>query len=361
MTIMAERTFVIAEAGVNHNGSLDLALQLVDVAAEAGADAVKFQTFKAEDLVTAGAARAEYQVANLCEQGTQLEMLRRLELSAADHHAVAQHCRQRQIRFMSTAFDAASLAFLAGFGMPAIKIPSGDITCAPLLLQASRLGTPLIVSTGMCTLGDVEAALGVIAFGLTQPGEPAGRVDCERAYASAEGRAALGRHVTLLHCVTQYPAPPESVNLPAMDTMAAEFGLPVGYSDHTLGYEVALAAVARGATVIEKHFTLDRALPGPDQAASLEPDELRRMIAGIRNIESALGDGRKVPAPQELGNRDVARRSLVAARAIRKGEVFDADSLACKRPGHGVSPMVYWDVLGQRAARDFAPDELIEL
>jgi N-acetylneuraminate synthase len=358
---MAEPTFVIAEAGVNHNGSLELALQLVDVAADAGADAVKFQTFKAEHLVTAGAARAEYQVANLREQGTQLEMLRRLELSAAEHQAVAQHCGRRQVRFMSTAFDAASLAFLAGFGMPAIKIPSGDVTCAPLLLQASRLGTPLIVSTGMCTLDEVEAALGVIAFGLTQDGEPAGRLDCERAYASAEGRAALARNVTLLHCVTQYPAPPESVNLRAMDTMAAEFGLPVGYSDHTLGDEVALAAVARGATIIEKHFTLDRALPGPDQAASLEPDELRRMISSIRNIERALGDGRKVPAAQELGNRDVARRSLVAARAIRKGEVFVAESLACKRPGHGVSPMAYWDVLGLRAPRDFAADELIEL
>ncbi len=361
MTIMAERTFVIAEAGVNHNGSLDLALQLVDVAAEAGADAVKFQTFKAEDLVTAGAARAEYQVANLCEQGTQLEMLRRLELSAADHHAVAQHCRQRQIRFMSTAFDAASLAFLAGFGMPAIKIPSGDITCAPLLLQASRLGTPLIVSTGMCTLGDVEAALGVIAFGLTRPGEPAGQARL-RACLCERGRTRRARPArdaaALCDPVSGAAGVRESS---AMDTMAAEFGLPVGYSDHTLGYEVALAAVARGATVIEKHFTLDRALPGPDHAASLEPDELRRMIAGIRNIERALGDGRKVPAAQELGNRDVARRSLVAARAIRKGEVFVADSLACKRPGHGVSPMVYWDVLGQRAPRDFAPDELIEL
>ncbi len=358
---MTERTFVIAEAGVNHNGSLDLALQLVDIAAEAGADAVKFQTFKAEELVTAGAARAEYQVANLREQGTQLEMLRRLELSAAGHEALAQHCERRQVRFMSTAFDATSLALLAGFGMPAIKIPSGDITCAPLLLQASRLGTPLIVSTGMCNLQDIEAALGVIAFGLTRQGTPAGQLECEHAYESVEGRDALVRQVTLLHCVTQYPAPPESVNLRAMDTMASEFGLRVGYSDHTLGYEVALAAVARGAAVIEKHFTLDRALPGPDHAASLEPDELRRMIAGIRNIERALGDGRKVPAAQELRNRAVARRSLVAARAIPKGEAFVAESLACKRPGHGVSPMAYWDVLGRRAPRDFALDELIEL
>lgn len=358
---MAERTFVIAEAGVNHNGSLELALQLVDVAAAARADAVKFQTFKAADLVTAGAARAAYQVANLGEQGTQFEMLRRLELGVAAHHAVARHCADRGVRFMSTAFDAASLALLAGFGMPAIKIPSGDVTCAPLLLQAARLGTPLIVSTGMCDLRDIEAALGVIAFGLTQLGEPSGRRDCIQAYASAEGRAALRRQVTLLHCVTQYPAPAESVNLRAMATMAAEFGLSVGYSDHTLGYEIALAAVARGATVIEKHFTLDRTLPGPDHAASLEPGELGRMVAGIRSIEQALGDGRKVPAAQEIGNRDVARRSLVAARAIRRGEAFSSESLACKRPGHGVSPLDYWDVLGRTAVRDFAPDELIEL
>jgi N-acetylneuraminate synthase len=358
---MVERTFVIAEAGVNHNGSLDLALRLVDVAADAGADAVKFQTFKAGELATTAAARAQYQITNMGEQGTQLEMLRRLELDNAAHESLARHCERRQIRFMSTAFDAASLDFLAGFGMPAIKIPSGDVTCAPLLLQASRLGTPLIVSTGMCDLDDVRAALGVIAFGLTQPGFPAGRVTCDRAYASEAGREALQRKVTLLHCVTQYPTPPAAVNLRAMGTMTSEFGLPVGYSDHTLGYDVALAAVALGATVIEKHFTVDRSLPGPDHAASLEPGELQRMIAGIRTIELALGDGRKVPAEQELGNRNIARRSLVAAHAIRRGDLYTAESLAFKRPGHGVSPMNYWDVLGRRASRDFAADELIEL
>jgi len=358
---VAERTLIIAEAGVNHNGSLEIALQLVDAAASAGADVVKFQTFKADRLATARAAKADYQVANTQDAGSQLAMLRRLELSQADHGTLLARCLDRGIRFMSTAFDAESLAFLATMDMPAIKIPSGDITCGPLLLQAARLQRPLIVSTGMSTLTDIEQALGVIAFGLTADREPDGRSDFDAAYASKQGRDALRRHVTLLHCVTQYPAPPESVNLRAMDTMATKFGLPVGYSDHTLGYEVALAAVARGATVIEKHFTLDRALPGPDQAASLEPDELRRMITGIRNIERALGDGRKVPAAQELGNRDVARRSLVAARAIRKGDVFVAESLACKRPGHGVSPMAYWDVLGLRAPRDFAPDELIEL
>lgn len=357
---MAERTFVIAEAGVNHGGSLEMALQLVDVAADAGADAVKFQTFSAERLVTANAARAEYQIANLREPGTQLEMLRRLELTPLEFQAIARRCAQRQVRFMSTAFDVESLKFLVGLGMAAIKIPSGDITCGPMLLEAARLRLPLILSTGMSTLSDIESALGVLAFGLLHTHAPTSRRECEYAYATPEGRDALRRHVTLLHCVTEYPAPAGAVNLRAMDTMAAAFRLPVGYSDHTLGCDVAIAAVARGAAMIEKHYTLDRSLPGPDHAASLEPDELRSMIYGIRRVEQALGDGAKVPATQEEGNRGVARRSLVAARPIREGENFSAESLACKRPGHGVSPMDYWDVLGRRAPRGFRTDELIE-
>ena len=357
---MAERTFLIAEAGVNHNGSLAQALRLVDVAAEAGADAVKFQTFKADKLATAGAAKAEYQVSNTGEAGSQLAMLRALELAPADHEALLAHCRARGIRFMSTAFDAESLAFLATLDMPALKIPSGDINCGPLLLQAARLRRPLIVSTGMSTLADIEQALGVIAFGLTESREPAGRADFDAAWCSASGRTALREHVTLLHCVTQYPAPPAAVNLRAMDTMAAAFGLPVGFSDHTLGIEVAIAAVARGATVIEKHFTLDRALPGPDHAASLEPSELSQLVRAIRHVEQALGSTLKAPAPEEAGNRPVARRSLVAARAIRRGEAFSADALDFKRPGHGVSPMAFWDLLGRTALRDYAADELIE-
>jgi N-acetylneuraminate synthase len=348
-TSTTDRTFVIAEAGVNHDGDLARALELVDVAARAGADAVKFQTFKAESLVTAGAAKAAYQVANSGADGGQLAMLRALELGEDDHRSLVARCADRGIRFMSTAFDAASLRYLAGLGMPAIKLPSGDITCAPLLLQAARLHQPLIVSTGMSTLADIEAALGVIAFGLTEDRQPRGRVDFEAAYASEAGRRALAAHVTLLHCVTEYPAPPEAVNLRAMDTMAACFGLPVGYSDHTLGIAVALAAVARGATVIEKHFTLDRRLPGPDHAASLEPDELSQMIAGIRTIERALGSPRKGPAAVEIANRDVARRSLVAARPLRAGDVLDEDALACKRPGTGISPIHYYDALGRRA------------
>jgi len=357
---MPDRTFVIAEAGVNHDGSLERALALVDVAADARADAVKFQTFRADRLTTARAPRAAYQVKNLQDDGSQQAMLQRLELSLDDHRALLERCAARGIRFMSTAFDAESLDFLAGCGMPAIKIPSGDITCAPLLLQAARMEAPLIVSTGMSTLADIEAALGVLAFGMTHAEEPRGRRDFTAAFASTAGQQALRRRVTLLHCVTEYPAPAEAVNLRAMDTMASTFGLPVGYSDHTLGIEVSLAAVARCACVIEKHFTLDRRLAGPDHAASLEPLELARLVSGIRVVETALGSPVKQPAPQELGNRAVARRSLVAARAIQRGQPIAVDALACKRPGTGLSPLELWDVAGQLAPRDFAADELIE-
>lgn len=357
---MAERTFVIAEAGVNHNGSLDMALKLVDVAAAAGADAVKFQTFKAANLVTTNAAKAEYQIANMKEGGSQLGMLKRLELPEEAHHKLVERCHEVGIRFMSTAFDAESLAFLAALNMPAVKIPSGDITCAPLLLHAARLRVQLIVSTGMSTLGDIENALGVIAFGLTTDAEPNSRADFLDAYCSAEGQSVLSKYVTLLHCVTQYPAPPSSVNLRAMDSMAASFGLPVGYSDHTLGIEISLAAVARGATIIEKHFTLDRKLPGPDHAASLEPNELKQLVQAIRNIENALGVDLKAPVEAETANRLIARRSLVAARPLRNGEPITADAMSYKRPGDGISPMEFWDMIGRPAARDFVFDELIE-
>jgi N-acetylneuraminate synthase len=357
---MAERTLVIAEAGVNHNGSIKQALALVDVAANAGADIVKFQTFRADKLTTSRAERAAYQIENMNEAGSQQSMLRKLELSQADHHTLCRRCDERSIRFMSTAFDAESLAFLDSLHMPAIKIPSGDITCAPLLLQAARLGKPLILSTGMSSLADIEAALGVLAFGLTSAEMPSGRRDFEVAYGSDKGQAALKERVTLLHCVTQYPAPPEAANLRTMGTMAAAFGLPVGYSDHTTGVEVALAAVALGATVIEKHFTLDRGLPGPDHAASLEPDELVSLVRGIRIVEQALGQARKFPVPQEEGNRPIARRSLVAARQVQRGERFTADALDCKRPGTGVSPMEFWDVVGRHATRDYERDDLIE-
>ncbi len=356
---MKPHTLVIAEAGVNHNGAVPRALELVDAAADAGADVVKFQTFRADALTTASAARAAYQAKNTGDDGSQQDMLRQLELSQEAHHAILARCQARGIRFMSTAFDEQSLDFLAGFDMPAIKVPSGDITCAPLLLKAARLGRPLIVSTGMSDLADIEAALGVIAFALTQSGAPASRHDFTAAYASPEGRSALRSKVTLLHCVTQYPAPPEAVNLRAMDTMAIAFGLPVGYSDHTLGIEISLAAVARGATVIEKHFTLDRALPGPDHAASLEPGELGQMVAGIRAIESALGDGIKFPQPTETPNRRIGRRGIVAARPIARGHLLAEADLACKRPAEGRSPLDWWDLLGMPADRDYTADEPI--
>lgn len=358
---MSDRTLVIAEAGVNHNGSRELALELVDIAADAGADVVKFQTFNARQLVTATATKAGYQIANTQDSELQLSMLRRLELSMDDHEALLDRARSRGIGFMSTPFDAASLEFLSRLDMPAIKIASGDITCGPLLLQAARLRKPLIVSTGMSTLADIEQALGVLAFGLTTDRDPTGRADFAAAYLTPAGRKALESHVSLLHCVTQYPAPARSVNLRAMNTMASAFGLPVGYSDHTIGTEVAIAAVACGARIIEKHFTRDRNLPGPDHAASLEPDELSYMIHAIREIESALGVALKQPSDAELPNVAVARRSIVAARRIAAGELLTVEMLAAKRPGFGISPMQVWDLLGRRAERTYEADEAIDL
>lgn len=354
-----DRVMVIAEAGVNHNGSLDRALAMVDAAADAGADVVKFQTFRAQRLVSRSARKAEYQVTNTGEDGGQLEMLRQLELSEAAHQRLAARCRERGIAFMSTAFDTESLAFLAGFDMPAIKIPSGDLTAAPLVLAAARLQRQLIVSTGMATLPEIERALGVIAFGLVGDGAPS-EAAFSAARTSAAGQHALRARVTLLHCVTEYPAPVAQVNLRAMQTMREAFGLPVGYSDHTLGTSIALASVALGATVLEKHFTLDRELPGPDHRASLLPSELAQLVAGVREIEHALGSATKAPVPSELKNIPVARRSLVASTAIRRGELFSVANLDVKRPGTGADPYRYWSLLDTPAPRDYAPDEVID-
>ncbi len=361
MADLIEPVLIIAEAGVNHNGSLDMAKRLVDVAADAGANVVKFQTFKAELLVTAHAAKASYQIANTKEDGGQLAMLRALELNFDDHHALIEHCNQCSINFMSTGFDSQSLAFLGALGMPAIKIPSGDITCAPLLLQAAQLHQRLLVSSGMSTLTDLERALAILSWGLLHQGVPSSQEEIDSTYFSTEGQDALKRYVTLLHCVTQYPAPVESVNLRAMETMRQAFGLPVGYSDHTLGIEMSIAAVARGATVIEKHFTLDRHLPGPDHLASLEPAELKQLVSAIRNVEAGLGSAQKLPAPAERPNRAVARRSVVASRSIAKGELLTIEMLDCKRPGTGLSPMDIWSLLDSPALRDFAADEQIEI
>lgn len=357
---MSDAVFVIAEAGVNHNGSLANALALVDAAADARADAVKFQSFKADLLVTRRAAKAAYQVTNTGESGGQLAMLQALELSQDDHQAIVTHCRERGIHFMSTAFDMPSLHYLAGLQMPAIKIPSGDITYGMMLLEAARVGVPLIVSTGMATLAEIDAALDVIAFALTREGLPGGPADLSDARHSPEGQAALLQAVTLLHCTTDYPAPPVAVNLKAMDSMAQAFGLKVGYSDHTLGTAVSVAAVARGATVIEKHFTLDRSLPGPDHAASLEPAELKAMVSDIRIVEAALGSGIKGPTKTEAPNRQIARRSLVAARPIAKGAVITPDDLTAKRPADGCSPMRAWDLIGSVANESYLTDDPVD-
>jgi N-acetylneuraminate synthase len=354
--------FIIAEAGVNHNGDLGLARQLVEVAAECGADAVKFQTFRAEQVISPKAPKAAYQVHTTGAGESQLEMVRKLELGESEHEALVEHARARGIAFLSTPFDLPSLRLLTGrFGLETIKIASGEITNAPLLLAIARAARRAILSTGMSTLAEVEAALGVLAFGFCAPADAApGREQFEPAFASESGQRALRGRVTLLHCTTEYPAPFAEVNLRAMDTMAAAFGLPVGYSDHTPGIHVSLAATARGAQVIEKHFTLDRNLPGPDHKASIEPDELRSMVRQIRDIEAALGDGIKRPSASEWSNRDVARRSLVAAKPIRTGEAFTEENVACMRPGTGLSPFVYWQIAGRIAERSYEAGEALD-
>lgn len=333
---MTHQTLIIAEAGVNHNGDLKLAKRLIDAAAAAGADFVKFQTFSASRQVTRSSKKADYQTQTTDSSESQHDMLRRLELTEAMHHELIAYCATRNIGFFSTGFDIGSVDLLVRLGQNHLKIPSGEITNLPYLRHIGQLGKAVILSTGMATLGDIEAAIDV----LEQAGTP---------------RAKL----TVLHCTTEYPTPMNEVNLRAMQSIQAAFGVAVGYSDHTQGIEVAIAAVAMGATVIEKHFTLDRKLPGPDHQASLEPTELSAMVVAIRNIEVALGDGIKRLTPSEARNKPIARKSLVASRAIKAGEVFTAENLTTKRPGTGVSPMRWDEFLGKKAQRDFAADELI--
>jgi N,N'-diacetyllegionaminate synthase len=335
---MKTRTLIIAEAGVNHNGDLSLARKLIDAAADAGADLVKFQTFKAARLATRSASKADYQAGTTDGSETQYEMLRHLELSAEMHEHLIAHCAARGIGFFSTAFDLESIDLLASFGQDRFKIPSGEITNLPYLRHIGRFGKDVILSTGMATLGEIEEAIEA----LEQAGTPRARI-------------------TALHCTTEYPTPMAEVNLRAMESIRTAFGVAVGYSDHTAGIEVAIAAVALGATVIEKHFTLDRELPGPDHKASLEPEELKAMVVAIRNIEIALGGGIKRLTPSEARNRSAARKSLVASRQIGKGEAFSAENLTAKRPGTGISPMRWDELMGIPAPRDFSPDELIEL
>jgi N-acetylneuraminate synthase len=359
---MHRRTLIIAEAGVNHNGDPARALALVDAAARAGADVVKFQSFRADKLATGDAAKASYQKVTTGSEQSQLEMLRALELSEDDEARVAAACATAGITYMSTPFDTDSATHLVRrIGVATLKVGSGDLTNAPLLLHLARFKLPIILSTGMATLAEVEQALGVIAFGyLGDAGARPTSADLANVLLDRAAWTELRARVTLLHCTTEYPADPQSINLRAMATLRDAFGLPVGLSDHSRGIHIAAAAVALGATVIEKHLTLDRNLPGPDHRASIEPDEMAAMVASIRDVEAALGDGRKMPAPEELPNRAVARRSLVATRPVKNGERFTEDNLGVKRPGNGIPPIEYWTYLGRTAQRDYAANEALE-
>jgi len=330
------KIFIIAEAGVNHNGSMETAKKLVDAAAEAGADAVKFQTFKAEKLVCRNAKKAEYQMETTNKAESQFEMLKKLELTADMHKELISYCKEKGILFLSTPFDIDSLKFLVQCGVELIKIPSGEITNYPYLREAGRTGKKVILSSGMSTLDEVREAVKVL-----------------REYGSSE--------VTVLHCNTEYPTPYADVNLKAMLTLQDQLKIKAGYSDHTKGIEVPIAAAALGASVIEKHFTLDHNMEGPDHKASLEPDELKAMVRAVRNIEEALGNGEKKPSESEEKNISVARKSIVAQIDILEGEVFTEENLTAKRPGTGISPMRWNGIIGQKAKRNFSADELIEI
>lgn len=353
--------YFIAEAGINHNGDLTRAEAMVDAAAEAGADAVKFQTFSATALASTAAQQAPYQKTAMGIKESQLDMLQRLELSPQDHHTLQMLCTERCIDFLSTPFDNDSLDFLVhDMKLETLKIGSGDITNGPLLLQAARTNCKIILSTGMCDLEDVTVALQVLAFGLLNSKDTPSRTEFKAAFESTAGQAILQDKVTILHCTTAYPTPHEDVNLQAIDTLRELFQIPVGLSDHTIGNAVAIAAVARGGRIIEKHFTLDRSLPGPDHRASLEPAELTALIRDIRIVEAALGDGTKNTTPSEIENIAAARKSLIAETTICKGDTFSEDNLGVKRPGTGISPMDYWDQLGRTATQDYETDELIK-
>ncbi|MBO7507421.1 MAG: N-acetylneuraminate synthase [Paludibacteraceae bacterium] len=334
-----KHVLVIAEAGVNHNGSLDLAMRLVDKAVEAGVDMIKFQTFKSEKLVSKAARQAEYQQRNIGKKDEgQLAMLKKLELSQSDHEELLAYCCKKGVRFFSTAFDMDSIEYLHSLKMGLWKIPSGEITNYPYLRKIAQYHEPVILSTGMCELSDIEAALNVLLdFGVRKD------------------------QITILHCNTEYPTPYGDVNLRAMLEIGDRFGVSVGYSDHTKGIEVPIAAVALGAAVIEKHFTLDRNMEGPDHKASLEPDELRNMVNAIRNIEQALGSGHKTVSESERKNIEIARKSIVAACHIKQGEMFTEENLTVKRPGNGISPMRWNEVIGKTATRDFDEEEMITI
>jgi len=337
---MINKTIIIAEAGVNHNGVIENAFKLVDAAVEAGVDYVKFQTFKADKLVSNSAKKASYQILNTNDNHeSQLEMLKKLELTKENHEAIINYCIQKGVKFFSTAFDLESLEYLADIGLDLVKIPSGELTNLPYLRLASKLFSKVIISTGMADMDEIEAAVSVfINAGINKT------------------------NITILHCNTEYPTPMIDVNLKAMNSIAEKFNVNVGYSDHTLGIEVPIAAVALGAKIIEKHFTLDNSMIGPDHKASLEPKELKNMVIAIRNIEKALsGSGIKNPSESELKNIQIARKSIVAKNKIYKGDIFTENNITVKRPGDGISPMMWDEVIGNTAVKDFDVDQLIEL
>lgn len=353
-------TFIIAEAGVNHDGELDKALQLVDAAVDAGADAVKFQTFKSENLVTQDAGKAEYQKKLTDSEESQIAMLKKLELPHEHHFQIKDYCEKKGIEFMSTAFDLESLHFLLSeMELKRLKLPSGEITNHPLVYAHAKSGLDIIVSTGMATVGEIESALMVIAGGyLEHSGEKVG-YNWSHAYVNEEAQEMLKRKTSILHCISEYPAPAGSLNLKAISHLRETFGLATGYSDHSLGIWAPISAVTLGATVIEKHFTLDKSLPGPDHKASLEPGELKMMVDGIRNVEQALGSGVKRPVTEELVNREPIRKSLVVNAPLKSGEVITEAHLSVKRPEKGMSPTKYWNVLGKKATRDYCVGEFL--
>lgn len=355
-----DAVYIIAEAGVNHNGEREKAFELVDTAAAAGADAIKFQTFDAVRLASKSAPKAGYQKNSTDAVESQLAMLKKLELPQAWHFKLQGYARQKGVEFLSTAFDSDSLTFLTELGMPLFKVPSGELTNGPLLWQFARTGKRLILSTGMATLAEVEQGLAIVAHALESSCEPVDMDEVWCSWGSSKSRQRLQGHVTLLHCTSQYPTPWSEVNLRAMDTLADAFGLEIGYSDHTEGCLIAVAAVARGAKVIEKHFTLDRSLPGPDHRASLEPDELKKMVSDIRSLELALGDACKAPQASEWDTRKAARQQVVAAREITAGAIFSREDLSTARCGRGMPPTALWGLIGKPSGRAYLAGEIIE-
>ncbi|MBG78864.1 MAG: N-acetylneuraminate synthase [Alphaproteobacteria bacterium] len=377
----SSKTLIIAEAGVNHNGDINRAFDLIDIAAEAGADIVKFQSFRADKLASKNAPKADYQIKN-SDQGTdesQYDMLKRLELSERDHAALIAHCKKRNIAFLSTPFDIDGLHMLVDkFGITTIKLGSSELTNGPILLAAAQTGHKVIFSTGMGSLNEIKEALNILAYGYLNKTPPSSRSDFQNMLNDAAALEVLREKVTVLHCNTAYPTPLEDVNLKAMRTISDTFGVPTGYSDHTMGIDIPLAAVVMGATVIEKHFTQDRTLPGPDHKASLQPDELKAMITAVReaerliennrnvelaeilkrpNIQKALGNGLKEPSASEKINAHMARKSIMAARHIPAGATLGANDIAIKRPASGASPMEYWDILNKIVDQTYETDQ----